>query len=1118
MRKTKILAVFGVLLAMGLTACGGGTNKSSGEGSQSQSQSSQSTQTSSTHKHSYGEWTRTKEPTCLEKGSEKRVCACGDEQTREVDALGHDFKNGTVVGDTSTCTADGKQTVKCARCDATQESDIKAHHRFGAETDVAAAGQGYVGYKTAECSVDHAKEIKIRALDGTFASGSSNKSGTPDGYMKLGSGSAPEISWKFNVPGTKGLSGKLYQRGAMDSFSSNTKKTYAHTSSSSSTTVEKTEGNFRVTVNGVKIDKSAMMDVTFEDMTKGGEDSSALGDNYSPIALCEIGPCLLNPGDNTIVYRRLGSYNLIISDLVFIGEEFEHQHQAATEWSKDASGHWHACVAPGCPAENYKLDEADHQWAADWAPVDGHAATCAAEGQESRTCSVCGYVATRETAKLAHSFLELKKFDADPEKGTIAATAYDCEVCQETVLEWKALDFDASSLVTQVVQENGVDVGVKMKTADKCDPTSSSAGGPVNPETVGTKYVYKLDIYEAVTDAVLSFQIKPYNSYGNPHIFATESGDYCPGYVDDGNGGYKMADNRYGLIVNDQFIELGEDPYGTDSSLKGKVAWFDFQAKFNLVKGVNKIEILCLGGYPADAIYNYRLNNMPHIDVGHRHKAGSAWLSNETEHWHECVAEGCEAVDLKMNKGDHEFGEKYDVVEATCEAEGSYKEKCSVCEYERTTIVPKLAHAYEAEAAAENAAGEGYIATVAYNCENCQTSALRWSALDYDASSNDLDTGNVSNGYIRFGSGKVENKGKTDVKGSHLIYKVNVAEAVAKAGLAFRIQNTGGAGSGDANVSPVFDKISNDTSVGYRKVGDEYVDTGKRYGLIVNGVEYDLGKDVYGNQNKTTAWFDWPVEFPLQAGVNTIDVFAYAGYRASIYEFQFTGLPHVVVTHRHTLSAEWSSDANNHWKVCTGEGCPLSEGAHIQEAAHTWDAGVVTTEPTHLAAGVKTYTCTVCGATKTEAVAKVAHTYGEAGAKVGDATTYECTVDQTKAYQLDLETPQKLKSDVSWNITGLPAGTYEIELYACASSTTLPQKYDGRYQFKADDAAYIGASDDNATYASYGLGTGEELGKCQWSSAINQIVLGENAASFTLHWTNKGYSAFIAAVRLVKVA
>lgn len=42
---------------------------------------------------------------------------------------------------------------------------------------------------------------------------------------------------------------------------------------------------------------------------------------------------------------------------------------------------------------------------------------------------------------------------------------------------------------------------------------------------------------------------------------------------------------------------------------------------------------------------------------------------------------------------------------------------------------------------------------------------------------------------------------------------------------------------------------------------------------------------------------------------------------------------------------------------------------------HTWDDGVVTTEPTEDSKGVKTFTCTVCGATKTEEIPELAHTH-----------------------------------------------------------------------------------------------------------------------------------------------
>lgn len=44
---------------------------------------------------------------------------------------------------------------------------------------------------------------------------------------------------------------------------------------------------------------------------------------------------------------------------------------------------------------------------------------------------------------------------------------------------------------------------------------------------------------------------------------------------------------------------------------------------------------------------------------------------------------------------------------------------------------------------------------------------------------------------------------------------------------------------------------------------------------------------------------------------------------------------------------------------------------------HTWNAGVVTKEPTCTEAGVKTCTCTTCGATKTEEIPATGHTWGD---------------------------------------------------------------------------------------------------------------------------------------------
>lgn len=73
--------------------------------------------------------------------------------------------------------------------------------------------------------------------------------------------------------------------------------------------------------------------------------------------------------------------------------------------------------------------------------------------------------------------------------------------------------------------------------------------------------------------------------------------------------------------------------------------------------------------------------------------------------------------------------------------------------------------------------------------------------------------------------------------------------------------------------------------------------------------------------------------------------------------------------HEHTFSEEWSSDDFNHWHGATCE--------HTDEKAdftgHFWGAGEVTTEPTCTAKGVRTFTCSTCGKTKTEEMKMLEH-------------------------------------------------------------------------------------------------------------------------------------------------
>ena len=97
----------------------------------------------------------------------------------------------------------------------------------------------------------------------------------------------------------------------------------------------------------------------------------------------------------------------------------------------------------------------------------------------------------------------------------------------------------------------------------------------------------------------------------------------------------------------------------------------------------------------------------------------------------------------------------------------------------------------------------------------------------------------------------------------------------------------------------------------------------------------------------------------------------------------------------HDDSDSWKYDADNHWKICAREGC----GEQIKLEAHTFDNGVITTEPTEYSEGVRTYTCVVCGYEKTESIEKSDHTH-----KPSEKYAY----DETEHWKTCTECSEKL--------------------------------------------------------------------------------------------------------------
>lgn len=94
----------------------------------------------------------------------------------------------------------------------------------------------------------------------------------------------------------------------------------------------------------------------------------------------------------------------------------------------------------------------------------------------------------------------------------------------------------------------------------------------------------------------------------------------------------------------------------------------------------------------------------------------------------------------------------------------------------------------------------------------------------------------------------------------------------------------------------------------------------------------------------------------------------------------------------HTLSQTYQSDEDNHWRVCTVDGC----GGIADEHAHNWNDGEITTPATCIAEGEKTVTCTDCKYTATATVAVVDHTFGENWSSDKNGHYHACTTKGCK--------------------------------------------------------------------------------------------------------------------------
>lgn len=157
--------------------------------------------------------------------------------------------------------------------------------------------------------------------------------------------------------------------------------------------------------------------------------------------------------------------------------------------------------------------------------------------------------------------------------------------------------------------------------------------------------------------------------------------------------------------------------------------------------------------------------------------------------------------------------------------------------------------------------------------------------------------------------------------------------------------------------------------------------------------------------------------------------------------------------HDCVFSEDWTKDATHHWHACTHEGCTEA----IDKAEHVWDDGQITTKATQEAAGVKTFSCTTCAQTKTEAVEFTGLSEEDWNIALSEFMFENVTYEETAITSHGIESGEmkyKLTKDLVW-----------IKNRVVGSPTTT--RLTSKDQIEAFRRALVDSIRDIATYEKY---------------------------------------------------
>lgn len=339
--------------------------------------------------HNYGGWTVTKQPTCTEDGEQKHSCqTCGWEETETIPAISH-----APSGEWSSDATDHWHV--CQNCQA--EVD-KAAHTFGQWTTVTEPGEFTPGEKVRTCEVcGYEERAEIPGIghvsDEQWHFDETNHWNLCTDCGKQINVEAHDFGeWTVDVPAGCTTEGTEIRTCATCGY----EQTQAipatgHTYGEWTVTAEPTcteEGVESRTCENCGNTETRVVDELGHNFSADWS-SDATGHRHECTRCDAVADEAAHTFGDWQVKQAAGCTDGIEARYCTACNYEETRtipgagHQPASEWSSDASGHWHACA--NC---DDRLDLAEHTFG-DWTVTADP--TEETVGSKERTCEVCGY-------------------------------------------------------------------------------------------------------------------------------------------------------------------------------------------------------------------------------------------------------------------------------------------------------------------------------------------------------------------------------------------------------------------------------------------------------------------------------------------------------------------------------------------------------------------------------------------------------------------------------------------------------------------------------------------------------------------------------------------------------